>query len=49
MTVEGVDAKSGDVLCTWLADRVRQHSRFKALTLRMVEANPARLERSTLP
>ena len=49
MTVEAVDEKSTGVLCTWLAGGVRQHSRFKALTLRKVEANPGKLERSTLP
>jgi len=48
MTVEAVDAKSPDVICTWHADEVHQHSRFKSLTLRKVEAKPAKAERSSL-
>ena len=48
MTVEAVDAKRPDVVCTWLADKLPQHARFKSLTLRKVEAKPAKAERSTL-
>jgi uncharacterized protein YodC (DUF2158 family) len=48
MTVEAVDLRSADVLCTWLADNVPQHSRFKSLTLRKAEPRPPKLELSSL-
>ena len=48
MTVEASDGKSPDIICTWLAEKARQHSRFKSLTLRKVEAKPAKAERSSL-
>lgn len=39
MTVEAVDTKSHEILCTWLAvEGVPQESRFKGLALRKVEA-----------
>ena len=44
MTVEATDAKSADVVCTWLAENERQHSRFKSLTLRKVDTRPAKTE-----
>ena len=33
MIVEAVDAKSPDVICTWIAEEVCRHGRFKALLL----------------
>jgi len=48
MTVEAFDAKTPDVVCTWLADKVLQHSRFKSLTLRKVDAAPSGTKRSSL-
>ena len=46
MTVEAVDAKSPDVICTWLAEDVLRHGRFKALLLHRVEEKHGELERS---
>jgi uncharacterized protein YodC (DUF2158 family) len=37
MTVEAVEARSPDVICTWLAQTVRRHGRFKALLLQKVD------------
>jgi uncharacterized protein YodC (DUF2158 family) len=45
MTVEAVEARSPDVICTWLAQTMRRHGRFKALLLQKVEEkllNPGR-------
>jgi uncharacterized protein YodC (DUF2158 family) len=47
MTVEAVDTKSPDVICTWVAEKASQRSRFKSLTLRKVDAKPTKAERST--
>ena len=38
MIVEGVDPRSPDVICTWVAEEVRRHGRFKALLLQKVDA-----------
>jgi uncharacterized protein YodC (DUF2158 family) len=46
MIVEAVDGKSPDLICTWLADKLPQHRRFKALTLRKVKADLAETERA---
>ena len=40
MTVEAADKKRSDVVCSWLAENVRQHARFKSLTLRKVDSHP---------
>ena len=48
MTIEATDGKSPEVICTWLAEKVHQHSRFKSLTLRKVEAAPPKTKRSSL-
>ena len=37
MTVEAVEARSPDVICTWLAQTVRRHGRFKALLLQKMD------------
>ena len=37
MTVEAVDMKGPDVICTWVAETVRRHGRFKGLLLQKVE------------
>jgi uncharacterized protein YodC (DUF2158 family) len=45
MTVEAVDMKGPDVICTWVAETVRRHGRFKALLLQKVDGkvlNPGR-------
>ena len=48
MTIEAIDAKSPDVICTWLAENDPQHSRFKSLTLRKVEAASVKTKPSSL-
>ena len=48
MTVEAVDMKGPDVICTWVAETVRRHGRFKALLLRKVVEKAAERERTTL-
>ena len=48
MTVEATDGKSLEVICTWLAEKVHQHSRFKCLTLRKIEATPVKTKHSNL-
>jgi uncharacterized protein YodC (DUF2158 family) len=45
MTVEAVEARSPDVICTWVAENVSRHGRFKGLLLHKVEEkmlNPGR-------
>jgi uncharacterized protein YodC (DUF2158 family) len=45
MTVEAADEKSPDIICTWIAETVRRHGRFKALLLQKVDEkvlNPGR-------
>jgi uncharacterized protein YodC (DUF2158 family) len=37
MIVEGVDPRSPDVICTWVAEHVQRHGRFKALLLQKVD------------
>ena len=49
MTVEAVDARSPDVICTWVAESVRRHGRFKALLLQKVEDKPVEHRRTTPP
>jgi uncharacterized protein YodC (DUF2158 family) len=44
MTVEAAETRSPDVICTWMAQTVRRHSRFKSLTLQKVEEKPAEAE-----
>jgi uncharacterized protein YodC (DUF2158 family) len=44
MTVEAVEARSPDVICTWSAQTARRHSRFKSLTLQKVEEKHAEAE-----
>ena len=48
MTVEVADEKSPDVICTWIAETIRRHGRFKALLLRKVVEKAAERERTTL-
>ena len=45
MTVEAVDMKGPDVICTWVAETVRRHGRFKVSLLQKVDGkvlNPGR-------
>ena len=44
MAVEAADEKSPDVICTWIAETVRRHGRFKALLLQKVEEKAAEAE-----
>ena len=44
MTVEAVNMKGPDVICTWVAETVRRHGRFKVLLLQKVEEKPAEVE-----
>ena len=37
MTVEAVNMKGPDVICTWVAETVRRHGRFNALLLQKVD------------
>jgi uncharacterized protein YodC (DUF2158 family) len=37
MTVAAVEAKNPDLICTWIAEGVGRHGRFKALLLQKVE------------
>jgi uncharacterized protein YodC (DUF2158 family) len=48
MTVEAADEKSPDVICTWIAETIRRHARFKALLLHKVVEKAAERERTTL-
>ena len=48
MTVEVADEKSPDVICTWIAETIRRHGRFKALLLHKVVEKAAERERTTL-
>ena len=47
MTVEAVDMKGPDVICTWVAETVRRHGRFKALLLQKVDEKVLNPERNT--
>ena len=48
MTVEVVEAKTPEVICTWLAEKTSLHSRFKSLTLRKIDAESVRTKSSSL-
>jgi hypothetical protein len=45
MTVEEADTRDPDVICTWIAEAVQRHGRFKSLTLHKVEEKPGKPER----
>jgi uncharacterized protein YodC (DUF2158 family) len=47
MTVEAVDMKGPDVICTWVAETVRRRGRFKALLLQKVEEKALNSGRNT--
>jgi len=47
MTVEAVEARSPDVICTWFAENAPRHGRFKALLLQKVVEKAAEPGRTT--
>jgi uncharacterized protein YodC (DUF2158 family) len=47
MRVEAVDPRSSHVICTWVAEHVQRHGRFKALLLQKVEEKPIGPGRTT--
>jgi uncharacterized protein YodC (DUF2158 family) len=47
MTVEAVNMKGPDVICTWVAETVRRHGRFKVLLLQKVEEKALNPQRNT--
>ena len=49
MTVEAIDAMTPDVICTWVAEQIQRHGRFKSLTLQNVEGKQDRRKAPRVP